>query len=64
MGVNEGEKSGHNSVIVGGYRALAERLAKGLYLQRSMPVSEVRHSSTGVTVMTGNGEATDAVGQW
>ena len=51
MAAYEGEESGHNSMVVGGYRALVEHLAQGLEIKLATPVSEVRHSDSGVTLV-------------
>lgn len=51
MAAYEGEESGHNSMVVGGYRALVENLAQGLEIKLATPVSEVRHSDSGVTLV-------------
>lgn len=45
------EGTGHNSVISGGYRTLVQHLADGVEVELSTPVSEVRHSGSGVTVV-------------
>lgn len=52
MAAYEGEESGHNSVIAGGYRTLVDRLAEGVDIQLSEPVVRIDHSKTGVTVTT------------
>lgn len=48
----EGEESGHNSVIDGGYRALVDRLAQGVEIECSTPVQSVEHSEVKVAVVT------------
>jgi monoamine oxidase len=59
MAAYEGEESGHNSVIPGGYRTLVDRLSKGVNVQLSAPVLRIDHSETGVTV-TGKDRTLDA----
>jgi monoamine oxidase len=47
---------GGNGVVVGGYRTLVDRLAIGLDVRASTPVSSIRHGRTGVAVQTADGE--------
>lgn len=54
MAAYEGDESGHNSVLAGGYRTLVDRLAEGVAVELSTPVSVVEHSETGVAVATGD----------
>lgn len=54
MAAYEGEESGHNSVVVGGYRKLVDRLAQNLNVRLSTPVSQVDHSDARVTVSAGD----------
>lgn len=50
MAAYEGEESGHNSVIPGGYRTFVDQLSEGVDVQLSAPVFRIDHSETGVTV--------------
>jgi monoamine oxidase len=50
IAVYEGEESGHNAVPVGGYRVLTNRIAEGLDIRLSTPVSRIEHSTDGVVV--------------
>jgi monoamine oxidase len=46
----EGEESGHNSVLVGGYRTLVDRLAGGVEIVLGSPVTDIRHTASEVSV--------------
>lgn len=51
MAAYEGEESGHNALVVGGYGQLVEHLAHSLNIQLSTPISRVDHSDSGAQVL-------------
>ncbi len=57
----EGEESGHNSVLVGGYRSLVDRLADGVEVVLGSPVTDIRHNASEVAV---SGPGLDIGARW
>ncbi len=47
---------GGNDVLIGGYRALVERLARNIKVRTSTPVTVIRHGRDGVAVTTDSGD--------
>lgn len=54
MAAYEGEESGHNTVVAGGYGALVDELASGVEVKLSTIVSSVDHDEEGVTIQAGS----------